>query len=154
MTEHRRLGRGSRMVLTWFWVKLKQVCDGDTILVWDGNRDIRVRLAWIDAPENGQPFCGHSRDELMKCLEGPDLCIRELGKDCYGRSICQVQTVSGKDVSAEMLRSGWAFYYAPKHPSREHELIARAAIVDELGLYAISGYTKPWDFRKKKGLPV
>ena len=141
------------MVLEWIWTKLKTVCDGDTIVVWNGFQDIRVRLAWIDAPEDGQPFCGYARDTLMRILESQDLCIRKLGEDCYGRWICQVQTVSGKDVSTEMLRSGWAFYYSPKHPSRNHEFVARSAIAEGLGLYAIEGYTKPWDFRKKKGLP-
>jgi endonuclease YncB( thermonuclease family) len=142
------------MVLEWIWTKLKTVCDGDTIVVFNGFQDIRVRLAWIDAPEDGQPFCGHSRDELMRILEGVDLCIRKICEDQYGRWICQVQTASGKDASSEMLKTGWAFYYAPKHPSRVHELIARAAIAEEIGLYAINGYIKPWDFRKKKGLPI
>ena len=52
--------------------RVVRVSDGDTfVLLVDGNKQVRVRLHGIDAPEmsGGQPYCRQSRQALADMIE-------------------------------------------------------------------------------------
>jgi endonuclease YncB( thermonuclease family) len=45
--------------------KVVKIADGDTLTILDGsNTQHKIRLAGIDAPENGQPFGTKARENL------------------------------------------------------------------------------------------
>ena len=44
--------------------KVIKVTDGDSINILHEGKELRIRLAEIDAPERGQPFCRKSREAL------------------------------------------------------------------------------------------
>ena len=86
------------------------VSDGDTISVKKGNEIIRMRLAFIDAPESGQQLGKTAQAYLASLLKG-DLTFTEYGKDRYGRKLVEVYA-DGVLVNVQMVRSGLAYFYA------------------------------------------
>jgi len=85
------------------------VHDGDTITVFVGGRDLRVRLAGIDAPERGQPFNNASRHALEARVAGREVRVVGRGRDGYGRILGRVY-VGSFDVNAEQVRAGFAWH--------------------------------------------
>ncbi len=123
------------------------VHDGDTLTVLAARKQIKVRLADIDAPELGQPFGKRSRQALA------ELCFRKLavvedrGPDRYGRTIGRV-ACAGTDANAEQVRRGlaWVFvrYAASDSPLYALESDARQA---RRGLWTDALPVAPWAWR-------
>lgn len=126
-----------------------RVIDGDTIEL----AGERIRLEGIDAPETAQSCkaadghawdCGAEAIKTLKALvEGQEVTCKAKGHDKYGRTlgICQA---GGKDINAEMVRSGlaWAFVrYSQTYVAEETD--ARA---HKLGVWQ-SDNQPAWDFR-------
>lgn len=94
--------------------KVVKVADGDTFtLLVKGNRQVRVRLYGIDAPEmtGGQPFCRRSKDKLAELVAGKQVSVLVKSYDRYKRALGIVSTDRCKDVNLEMLKSGLAWHY-------------------------------------------
>ncbi len=130
--------------------KVIRVADGDTLTVLVDRRQVKVRLAEIDAPELGQAFGTRSRQSLA------DMCARKLavvadhGPDRYGRTIGRV-TCEGVDANAEQVRRGMAWVYvryAPKD-SPMYTLQSEARI-EKRGLWADPRSAAPWDWRRSR----
>lgn len=88
--------------------KVVRIADGDTVtLLAAGNKQHRIRLAEIDAPESGQAFNRKSRDSLNRMCAGQSASVHVQHIDRYalvvGRVVC-----SGVDTSVEQVRSGMA----------------------------------------------
>jgi endonuclease YncB( thermonuclease family) len=87
------------------------VTDGDTITLLDsGNRQHKIRLGGIDAPEAHQSFGQKSKASLSALVFG-----REVTADCsrvdrYRRQVCKV-LVNGTDANMEQIRAGMAWWY-------------------------------------------
>src|SRR5262245_27314377 len=87
------------------------VADGDTFtLLTDDKQQVRVRLAEIDAPEGGQPWGNRAKQALSVLVFSQPVRVVYTGRDQYGRTLGRVY-VAGKDVNAEMVRSGNAWAY-------------------------------------------
>ena len=50
--------------------KVIKVADGDSITILHKGKELRVRLAEIDAPEPGQPYLRKSREALADYVAG------------------------------------------------------------------------------------
>jgi endonuclease YncB( thermonuclease family) len=93
-----------------------RIVDGDTVQIGT----TKIRFAGIDAPETDQVCldakgerwaCGvTSRDELVRYSAGREWECDLTGTDKYGRSLGKC-FVEGGDVSAWMVRSGWALSF-------------------------------------------
>ena len=130
-----------------------RIVDGDTIQIGA----TKIRFAGIDAPEtdqvcldaHGQRWaCGiASRDELVKHSAGRPWECDLIGTDKYGRSLGKC-FVEGEDVSAWMVRSGWALSFVRySHDYDRDEAEAREA---KAGLWA-GAFIAPWDWRHRNG---
>lgn len=125
------------------------ISDGDTLtLLAEGRRQVRVRLAEIDAPESRQPYGSRSRQALSDLAFGQPVRVVVVDTDRYGRTVGRVYT-GPRDVNAEMVRRGAAWVY--RRYSRDPSLLrleaeARAA---RRGLWALSEAqrTPPWEWR-------
>jgi endonuclease YncB( thermonuclease family) len=88
------------------------IVDGDTIKVLTaGKQQIRVRIAFIDAPEKGQPFGQRAKQALSELVFGEEVELRPHTIDRYGRLVARV-LVAGRDVGAALssmkkARSTW-----------------------------------------------
>ena len=85
--------------------KVIGVGDGDTITVLLGNRQVKVRLTEIDAPEKRQPFGNRSKQSLSDLCLGKTATLEEQGKDRYGRTLARV-TCAGTDANEAQVRRG------------------------------------------------
>ena len=97
------------------WLKVKQVPDGDTILLSDGRY---IRYIGINAPEidydnkKAEPF-GYKAKSLNKRLVLGKKVRLELDKekhDQYGRLLAYVFTKEGIFVNKELIGQGYAYF--------------------------------------------
>lgn len=128
-----------------------KIQDGDTITVLaPRNKQIKVRLESIDAPESKQPFGKRSQQSLAQLCATKTATVHETGKDRYGRTLGWV-TCDGLDASSEQVRRGmaWVFikYAAANSPLYGLEATAKTK---HLGLWADPHPIAPWDWRAKK----
>lgn len=137
--------------------QVAHVTDGDSLTLVDGRK---VRLAWIDAPEIGQPGGAEARMTLEGLTLGKHAVLEEHGVDRYKRLLAVVTVDGGTDVNYLMVRSGNAWHYV--------EYAAKGQRKEDFDLYAWaeqearrSGFglwgepaVAPWEWRKRKRLDL
>jgi endonuclease YncB( thermonuclease family) len=132
--------------------------DGDTIEI----HGQRIRLWGIDAPEAGQSCaglqdrnnavqrsyrCGKvAADALYYLLDalGPATC-EPVDVDRYKRVVARC-SAGGRDVAAEMVRTGVAVDY-PQYSKGAYADAERDAQAAKRGMWA-GAFVMPWDWRK------
>ena len=103
------------------------VTDGDTIKVLTAeNQLLRVRVAWIDAPEMGQAFGRRARQLMSALVFGKDAELRPHTIDRYGRTVAML-FADGRDVGLELIKQGLAWAYEHYLPQANPEIQARAS---------------------------
>ena len=132
--------------------KVVKVADGDTITILDSeNKQIKIRLYGIDAPEKAQDFGKVSREYLAELVAGKTVNVTVLSKDKYGRSVGRIE-IDGKEVAEEMLKSGLAWLYTAycKIPECEQwKTLETQAKTAKIGLWSNPTAQEPWLWRKK-----
>lgn len=90
------------------------ISDGDTLTARcdtpQGEQNLKVRLAEIDAPEKAQPWGARSRQNLAQLCFGRTAQVRTQAVDRYGRSVARVRC-EGLDANAEQVRAGLAWVF-------------------------------------------
>lgn len=130
---------------------IPRIVDGDTVEIGQ----TKIRLSGIDAPETDQICldakgerwaCGiTARDQLTKHSAGQAWECETTGTDRYGRSLGNC-FIEGEDVSAWMVRSGWALSFVRySHAYDGDEAAAREALA---GLWS-GAFIAPWDWRHR-----
>jgi micrococcal nuclease len=127
------------------------VSDGDTITLLveskAGNRQVKIRLDAIDAPEIGQPFGRQAKRTLSEMVYGKDCHVESMGEDKYGRTIGRI-TVDGKNVNLAMLEAGMAWHYKKYDQRAELANQENSAREVRVGLWADASAIPPWHWRK------
>jgi endonuclease YncB( thermonuclease family) len=128
--------------------RVVSVHDGDTLTVLVESRQMKIRLADIDAPELGQPFGSNSKRSLSDMCFGKIASVDVRTHDRYQRAVAQV-TCAGTDANAEQVRRGYAWAYAryARRDSPLHSLQAQAQSAQR-GLWSDSTAVPPWEWRK------
>ena len=80
------------------------VIDGDTIVI----NNIRIRLAGIDAPELDHPWGRQSKWALIQLCKGQTVTARFKPELSYDRRVAECFLPDGRDLAAELVRSGLA----------------------------------------------
>ena len=87
------------------------ITDGDTITVLaEQRREMRVRLAEIDAPERRQPYGDRARQMLAELVFERRGRLMVTSTDRNSRLITRL-FVESRDINAEMVRRGGAWVY-------------------------------------------
>lgn len=107
--------------------------DGDTVALVDrrGGRH-RVRLAAVDAPEQGRPYAARSRRNLDALVRGVPVRAHCHTVDRYGRPVCRLMVAPPDcrtcpptlDAGLAQIEAGYARWY--RHYAREQAPEARA----------------------------
>ena len=137
--------------------KVVRVSDGDTVNLLVENKQERIRLASIDAPETahgssqpGQPFGEASRKNLAQYVAGKTLSAVCFEKDRYDRHICDLP-VEGTTANRLQVEQGmaWANQQANGKYLRDKALPAleKSARQQKLGLWSESAAVAPWVWR-------
>ena len=125
-----------------------RVSDGDTFVELDSeNRQVKVRLHGIDAPEAKQPFGNVSKQALGDLIAGKTVSVEEVDRDRYGRVVGRV-TIAGKLVNAEQDRAGLACRYVQFNRRNEFGGLEADARRQRRGLWADAAPVAPWEWRK------
>ena len=132
--------------------KVVKVADGDTITILDSeNKQIKIRLYGIDAPEKAQDFGKISRNYLAELVVGKTIDVIVINIDRYSRSVGRIK-IDDKEVAEDMLKAGlaWVYTYYCKIPKCEYwkelETQAKAA---KVGLWSNPTAQEPWKWRKE-----
>ena len=128
-------------------LRVIRVSDGDTFVGLDSeNRQVKVRLHGIDAPEAKQPFGNVSKQALGDLIAGKTVSLEEVDRDRYGR-VGRV-TIGGKLVNAEQVRAGLAWRYVQFDRRNEFGALEDDARRQRRGLWADAAPVEPWEWRK------
>lgn len=127
-----------------------RVIDGDGLEL----RGQKIRLWGIDAPElrqecskDGKRYpCGRmAKDALSAFVGAAQPVCEEVDTDRYGRTIAKCE-VSGEDLAALMVRSGWAVDW-PLYSKGAYADEQAVAETGNLGQWA-GFFVAPWEWRK------
>ena len=131
------------------------VSDGDSITLLDAeNRQHKIRLDGIDAPESGQPFGRASKQHLAELLANRQAVAECSKTDRYRREVCRV-LVGGADAGLEQVRAGLARFFRryakelPPNRRQQHSDMEAQAKGERRGLWANSEPVAPWDWRAR-----
>lgn len=133
--------------------RIVAVTDGDTvILLSHDNRQHRIRLLGVDAPEKVQPYGNKSKAALASLIFGKPVEADCTKRDRYGRELCKI-VLDGQDINLAQVRAGMAWWYrkyANEQSSVDQTEYGRAehtARESRLGLWSDNDPTPPWEWR-------
>lgn len=138
--------------------RVVHVADGDTLTLLSARREVRVRLASIDAPETGhgrmrpgQPFGQAAKRALSDLVAGRELDLRCYEKDQYDREICDVFLPDGDTANQVMVSRGlaWANQQGGGKYLRDRRLLRLESDAKKArrGLWQDSLPVAPWEWR-------
>ena len=129
--------------------RVVKVSDGDTVTVLVENKQVRVRLDAIDAPELRQPFGSRSQQSLAQMCAAKSVRVSERGLDRYGRTVGWI-ICEGVDANSEQVRRGMAWVYE-RYAPRNSPLYGLQGEAHDTrrGLWADPQPVAPWQWRRK-----
>lgn len=140
-------------------VKSGSIYDGDTLRLIGNNRELKVRLCGIDAPERDQELGIEARDYLRSLIakgNGTVYLVRA-GEDKYGRTVGELFMPLKSNpeqeihLNTEMISAGMAWHYKQYSgdcPNQyEFDLAENNAKQDKVGVYS-GNHQPPWEWRK------
>lgn len=138
--------------------RVVRVADGDTFTLLVNDKQQRIRMSSIDAPEltkdrerPGQPMAQKSRDALSGLIGGKTLTLLCFEQDRYERNICDVPLDDGMTANQKQVQAGlaWAnmekrgkFMRDPKLPDLEQQARSK-----RVGIWQDGKPVQPWAWR-------
>jgi len=153
--------------------KVVKVVDGDTVtMVDDKGFKHRIRLAGIDAPEQGdQPYGKESTKGLRWLIHDKGITVEYSKHDRYGRIVGKVlvgpkgntfclpiDCVRTLDVGLEQIKAGMAWHYKryqneqSKEDRKSYSSAERVAKKKQVGLWGDKNPIQPWKWRRDNRL--
>lgn len=130
-------------------IKIISIHDGDTLTVInDNNKEVKIRLFGIDAPETTQKYGQASRDYLRRIVKGKNLSYKIRSQDDYGRVVATLFG-NGKDLNYEMIKAGYAWHYKYYNKSKEYADAEKNARNQKIGLWKGANPQAPWEYRRE-----
>ncbi len=134
--------------------KVTEVPSGNTIVVTNINRPLKVRLKGIAPPEAGQPFSDAAREHLKALVMDKAVFVDYTDlSDGYLQAKVSFNQI---DIGSQMLRDGVAWYdrsgdYALSAADRDfYARCEDAARTEKRGLWSDQHATAPWEFRRAR----
>ncbi len=122
--------------------------DGDPTCLDTRNRQIKVRLHGIDAPEKSQAFGRQAERHLSDLVSGKTVMLDIADTDRYGRTVAEA--VSGSlNINREMVRDGYAWAYR-RYGGSAYAVDEAAAKSQRLGLWRDARPVRPSESRRGK----
>lgn len=94
------------------------VIDGDTIVI----NKTHIRLSGIDAPELDHPYGQNAKRVLMQLCKGQVVTAITDGSTSHERVVATCHLDDGRDLSAEMVKAGFAIDWAKHSGGRYRHL--------------------------------
>lgn len=87
-----------------------RIIDGNSLVI----QKTQVRLFGVDAPEMDHPHGNNAKWALINLCKGKKIRAEVTQKDIHGRTVARCYLPDGRDLSAEMVRVGFAIDW-PKY---------------------------------------
>ncbi len=137
---------------------VRDVIDGDTVVVQSGWDRVTIRLDGIDCPEFDQPWGDIAKQGLIKLVGGRTVHYESHGIDRYQRTLATLYVWDREEsvwlnvnLRMVMLGHAWISPALPKHlpASRKKELqaVSRWARRKRVGLWKHPSPVPPWQWR-------
>ncbi len=127
--------------------RVVSVHDGDTVtLLMTGNKQVKIRLAQIDAPESAQAFGQQSKQSLSDIVFNKTVKVEKETIDKYGRTVGTI-FVDDLDANREQIKQGMAWAY--REYLHDQSLVSDEDIArqSKMGLWSSSNPVPPWEYR-------
>ncbi len=139
-------------------VRVNYTPDGDTLKVWRNvngiTEEVRIRLAFIDAPEISNPECRAYAVAARACLRrllalNETVEARIHGTDVYGRLIAEVMSLrSYAQCGLRLVEGGYAALWNCPQSRGEYYAAQDIAQRKRRGIWRINGpWQAPWRYR-------
>lgn len=146
-----------------FTAKVVGISDGDTLTVLSGKpctggqyckedkKQLKIRLAEIDAPESKQPYGAKAKKALSDLVFGKTVVIKSSGIDRYNRAIGNIY-LDKTWINGEMVSQGHAWVYRQYAKSPELLLLEAKAQQQGIGLWSLPRKDRmpPWEWRRAR----
>jgi len=130
--------------------KIVNVADGDTVtLLTAHNKQIRIRLNCIDAPEKSQNFGQKSKRSLIDLIAGKYVTVQKHDVDRYGRVVGTIY-LNGTDINLLQVKNGLAWVYDRYCNDRTYYVAESRAREAKIGLWRQPNPIEPWNYRRGK----
>lgn len=133
--------------------KVIALSDGDTVTVLiESDKQFRIRLAGIDAPETKQDFGTKSKENLASLVFEKEVTVHASKLDKYGRTVGQI-FLGDQDICLRQIKDGMAWHYAKyqdEQSETDRKLYADAEVKarkTKFGLWQQPNPIAPWLFR-------
>lgn len=141
-----------------------KVSDGDTITVLDhDNRQIKIRMSGIDAPEKAQPYGQRAKQNLSRLVFDKEVRVDWNKRDKYKRTLGKVwvqpadcrDCEQSLDANLAQLTAGMAWWYrkyANEQPVEDQNVYSAAeakAQAKRVGLWSDPTPMPPWEWRHR-----
>ncbi len=123
-----------------------KVTDGDTLILLVDKTRYEVKLAGIDAPEEGQPYGEEAKQALSVKVFGKTIKVLPQGKD-YQKRTLGVVYLDGC-INAQLVKEGWAWHYVLFSNSKVLAKAEQEARKAKAGLWAGPKAIPPWEWRR------
>jgi micrococcal nuclease len=122
--------------------------DGDTVKIDDGQRQYKLRITDIDAPERNQRYGKQARRTLMKLCKDAEIEVAFTGIDKYQRDLGYL-TCNTIPVSQYMIEQGYAWFNVRYSSNWSLQVIENEARAARRGLWKQKKPMPPWEWRQK-----
>lgn len=128
-----------------------RVADGDTFtFLHADNKQEKVRLYGVDAPEQGQDFGTAAKKALSDLVFGNQVRIERKGRDKYKRTLAIVYTPDGRCVNEELLKNGMAWHFKRFDSNPKWAAMEATARTNRKGLWSKPNAIAPSLFRDSR----
>jgi len=126
-----------------------RVIDGDTIelLLMKSVEFVKIRLDGIDCPEKGQPYYEEATAYTSGLCLHKQVRVIKHGIDKYGRLIADIVLPDGENLSEEIVRAGFAWWYHLYSDDLILKQLENEARIVRRGLWSQPNPIPPWEFR-------
>jgi endonuclease YncB( thermonuclease family) len=119
---------------------------GDTLSVLREGRAVTVRLQGIDAPERRQPFGTRAKQHASSLAFGQGVTVHVKGRDRNQRLLADVILPDGQNLSHELVRAGFAWWFRRYSSDATLEALEAEARAARRGLWADPNAVPPWEW--------
>lgn len=129
--------------------KVVGIISGDTLMILENQRPVEIRLAYIDAPESGQPFGKESQASLTELCLGKGATYEKQSTDSSGR-VTALVLCDGSEANRAQIKRGMAWVDPRSNPDVSLPFLQEWIFVEKRGLWADPNPVPPWEWHKQQ----